>query len=429
MPKAQEARVGQILDGLQPLAIDIDLLSPLEGNPRQGDVPAVAASLARFGQRKPIVVRESDHQIIAGNHTWLAAKSLGWTHIAAVIVDDDKATAEAFALADNRTGELGGYDEALLLELIRSVGEADAELLLDSGWSESAVQELVDRIDPGLPDVPPSDDAPEPPAEAFSKPGDVWLLGAHRVVCGDSTDVTVYDALLGEGKADLIWTDPPYNVAVTGGTHDPRDAKNHGKGPRIQNDNMSDADFRQFLLDAFGAMWTAIKDGGSIYVCHADSEGINFRTTFRDAGFFLHQVLIWVKQEFVFGRSDYHWQHEPILYGWRQGAAHEFLGSRNQSTTWTIDRPMRSSMDHPTQKPVALPTKAIENSAPKGGTVLDPFGGSGSTLMACEYTGRKARLIELDPRYVDVICRRWQEHTGAMPVLESTGETHDFTAA
>ena len=409
------------------LAHPVSSLSTLPGNPRRGDVEAVAASLKRFGQRKPIVARASDRVVIAGNHTLQAAVSLGWDEVAVSFVDENEEESLAFALADNRTAELGDYDDGLLLDLIRSVGDFDPELLLDTGWSPEAVAELVDRIDPGLPDVPPSDDAPEPPVEPFSKPGDVWILGGHRVVCGDSTDVTVYDALLGEAKVDCVWTDPPYNVAVTGGTHDPRDVKNHGKGPRIQNDNMSDSDFRQFLLASFSAMWMAMKDGASIYVCHADTEGINFRTTFIEAGFFLHEVLIWVKQQFVFGRSDYHWQHEPILYGWRKGAAHVFLGERNQSTTWSIDRPMRSTMDHPTQKPIALPTKAIENSAPRGGLVLDPFGGSGSTLMACEYTGRKARLIELDPRYVDVICRRWQEHTGAKPVLESTGEPHDFT--
>jgi DNA modification methylase len=412
---------------LSTLAVPVDSLSAMPGNPRIGDVDAVAASLDRFGQRKPIVVRASDRTIIAGNHTWKAAQQLGWSEIAALLVDDDEATGQAFALADNRTAELGSYDEQLLLELIRSVAEADPAMLLDTGWSDEAITELVERIEPSLPDVPPTDDAPEPPEQPFTKPGDVWILGTHRVVCGDSTEVTVYDTLLGEAKVDCVWTDPPYNVAVTGGTHDPRDTKNHGKGPSIANDNLSDSDFRQFLLSSFSAMWTAMKDGASIYVCHADTEGINFRTTFMEAGFFLHEVLIWVKQEFVFGRSDYHWQHEPILYGWRKGAAHAFLGARNQSTTWTVDRPMRSTMDHPTQKPIALPTKAIENSAPKGGLVLDPFGGSGSTLMACEYTGRKGRLIELDPKYVDVICRRWQEHTGSLPILESSSMTHDFT--
>ena len=191
---------------------------------------AVAASLSRFGQRKPIVVRKSDRHIIAGNHTWLAAQSLGWTEIAAVLVDDDTATSQAFALADNRTAELGDYDEHLLLDLIRSVGQVDADLLADSGWSDSAVAELLNRIAPGLPDLPPADEAPEPPSDAYSKPGDVWLLGAHRVLCGDSLNMDSYDVLLGATQVDLVWTDPPYNVAVSGGTHDARDKKKLWQG-------------------------------------------------------------------------------------------------------------------------------------------------------------------------------------------------------
>jgi DNA modification methylase len=215
-------------------------------------------------------------------------------------------------------------------------------------------------------------------------------------------------------------------VAVTGGTHDARDKKNHGKGPIIANDSMSDGDFVAFLTAAFKAMHAALRPGGAIYVCHSDTEGINFRVTFKDAGFFLHECLIWAKQHFVFGRSDYHWQHEPVLYGWKPGAAHQFLGERNQSTVWNIDRPMRSTMDHPTQKPVGLPIKAITNSAAKGELVADPFCGAGSTLLACEITGRAGRGIELDPRYADVTARRWQELTGGLPYLERLGEPVDL---
>lgn len=220
----------------------------------------------------------------------------------------------------------------------------------------------------------------------------------------------------------MVWTDPPYNVAVTGGTHDPRDQKNHGKGPRIENDAMGDREFYEFLRAAFDAMLPTVAPGGVVYVAHADTEGINFRTAFRDAGFVLHEVLIWVKQQFVFGRSDYHWQHEPMLYGWKPGAAHIFLGERNQSTLWHFDRPMRSDKDHPTVKPVPLIERALRNSCRPGGLVLDPFGGAGSTLIAAHRTGMRARLVELDPRYCDVICRRYQEHTGTVPVLEGGGD-------
>lgn len=418
----------QIIEPLASLAVDLDSLATLDGNPRRGDVDAVARSLARFGQRKPIVVRASDRQIIAGNHTWQAAKQLGWQQIAAVLVDDDTATSQAFALADNRTAELGSYDDALLLELIQSVGNIDPELLGEAGWSEAAIQELVERIDPGLPDVPPSDDAPEPPVEPFSKPGDVWVLGGHRVICGDSTDVGVHDLLLGDVKADCVWTDPPYGVDIQ--ERDMQQAEVRGRrkdGKGVLNDDLTPDKLEDFLRSALGVVWADSKPGAAWYVASPAGDLFHvFGTVLRELGVWRH-TLIWAKDVFVMGRADYHYQHEPIFYGWKEGAAHEWLGDRKQSTLLNFARPKRSP-EHPTMKPIELVSYCLNNSAPRGGIVLDPFGGSGSTLMACEYSGRKARLIELDPRYVDVICRRWQEHTGALPVLESTGETHDFTA-
>jgi len=411
-----------ILEGLAALAVDIDSLATLDGNPRRGDVDAVASSLARFGQRKPIVVRASDRQIIAGNHTWMAAKQLGWTEIAAVLVDDDTATSQAFALADNRTAELGSYDEALLLELIREVGEADPSLLLDSGWSDEAIADLVDRIDPGLPDVPPSDDAPEPPADPFSKLGDVWVLGGCRVVCGDSTDVTVFDALLGEAKVDCVWTDPPYGVDYVGKTKDALTIKNDGA-----------QGLPDLLAAAFNCLTLACKEGAAIYVAHPPGAlALTFTQAFVDAGWRLHQSLVWDKGTIALGHSDYHYRHEPILFGYTPGGGRRgrggsgWYGDNSQTSVFNVPKPS-ANREHPTMKPIELVVQCLNNSAPRGGLVLDPFGGSGSTLMACEYTGRKARLIELDPRYVDVICRRWQEYAGAKPVLESTGEPHDFT--
>lgn len=416
-----------ILPSLAPLAVDIDSLVLLPGNPRKGDVEAVGASLSRFGQRKPIVVRASDRVVIAGNHTWQAAKSLGWDQIAAVLVDDDTATSEAFALADNRTAELGGYDEAALLELIRSVGEVDASLLLDTGWDEASVQALVDKVDPGLPDLPPSDDAPELPVEPFTKPGDVWVLGGHRVVCGDSTDVTVYDALLGDNKVDCVWTDPPYGVDIQ--ERDMQQAEVRGRrkdGKGVMNDDLTPDKLEDFLRSALGATWAHSKPGSAWYVASPAGDLFHvFGTVLRELAVWRH-TLIWAKDCFVMGRADYHYQHEPIFYGWKEGAAHEWFSDRKQSTLLNFARPKRSP-EHPTMKPIDLVAYCLNNSAPKGGLVLDPFGGSGSTLMACEYTGRKSRLIELDPKYVDVICRRWQEHTGALPVLEATGKIHDFT--
>lgn len=410
-----------ILDSLQPLAVPVDSLSQLPGNPRRGDVDAVAASLSRFGQRKPIVV-DADGVIIAGNHTWAAAKQLGWDEIAVVRVTDDQATAQAFALADNRTAELGGYDEAALLDLIRSVGEVDAGLLADTGWDEDSVQDLVDRIDPGLPDLPPEDDAPPTPAEPLSKSGDVWVLGAHRLVVGDATDVGAYDALLGDSRVDCVWTDPPYGVDYVGKTKDALTIKNDG------GDNLDD-----LLSSTFNAVTMASKEGAAVYVAHpAGARSIQFGAAFLNAGWRLHQTLVWDKGTIALGHSDYHYRHEPILYGYTPGGGRRgrggdgWYGDNSQQSVISVPKPA-ANREHPTMKPIDLVAKCLNNSAPRGGLVLDPFGGSGSTLMACEYTGRKARLIELDPKYADVICRRWQEYTGAKPVLEATGEPYDFT--
>lgn len=404
------------------LAHPVSSLSTLPGNPRRGDVEAVAASLKRFGQRKPIVARASDRVVIAGNHTLQAAVSLGWDEVAVSFVDENEEESLAFALADNRTAELGDYDDGLLLDLIRSVGDFDPELLLDTGWSPEAVAELVDRIDPGLPDVPPSDDAPEPPVEPFSKPGDVWILGGHRVVCGDSTDVTAYDALLGEAKVDCVWTDPPYGVDYVGKTKDALTIKNDGA-----------LGLPELLSAAFNAVTIVGKEGAAIYVAHPPGAlALTFTQAFVGAGWRLHQTLVWDKGTMALGHSDYHYRHEPILFGYTPGGGRRgrggagWYGDNSQTSVFNVPKPS-ANREHPTMKPIELIVQCLNNSAPRGGLVLDPFGGSGSTLMACEYTGRKARLIELDPRYVDVICRRWQEHTGAKPVLESTGAPHDFT--
>ena len=403
------------------LRVPIDSLHQLPGNPRRGDVEAVAASLARFGQRKPIVVAD-DGTIIAGNHTWAAAKQLGWDEIAVVRVGDDEATAQAFALADNRTAELGGYDEAALLDLIRSVAEVDASLLADTGWDDASVQDLVDRIDPGLPDTPPEDDAPPVPVEPVSRPGDVWVLGAHRLVVGDATDVGAYESLLGGDKVDCVWTDPPYGVDYVGKT---------AEALTIQNDGGGNLD--KMLAASFNAITLVSKDGAAVYIAHpAGVRSLQFGRAFVDAGWRLHQTLVWDKGTIALGHSDYHYRHEPILYGYTNGGGRRgrggtgWYGDNSQQSVICVPKPS-ANRQHPTMKPIELVAHCLNNSAPRGGLVLDPFGGSGSTLMACEYTGRRGRLIELDPKYADVICRRWQEYTGAKPVLEATGEPHDFT--
>ena len=405
------------LHGLQ---APIDSLHQLPGNPRRGDVDAVAASLQRFGQRKPIVAR-ADGTITAGNHTWQAAKQLGWDRIAVVRVDDDDATASAFALADNRTAELGSYDDGLLLDLIQSIDDKD--LLADTGWSDDAVADLLEQIGSDLPDLPPPDEAGEPPAEPLTKPGDVWILGGHRVVCGDATDVLAYDALLGGDKVDCVWTDPPYGVDYVGKT---------GDALTIRNDGAEGLD--DLLAGCFGALSTVGKPGAAVYVAHPPGAlSITFLQQFVAAGWRLHQTLVWDKGTIALGHSDYHYSHEPILFGYMQGGGRRgrggsgWFGDNSQRSVISVPKPS-ANREHPTMKPIELVTRCLNNSAPRGGLVLDPFGGSGSTLLACEYTGRKGRLIELDPRYVDVICRRWQDFTGAKPMLESSGELVDFTA-
>lgn len=402
--------------------VPVEQLSPHPDNPRRGNLEVLGESVGENGFYGAIVAQRSTGHVLAGNHRLLAAQGQGMDQVPVVWVDVDDDRARRILLVDNRANDLAGYDDGALLALLRDVPD-----LAGTGYTAEDLLGLTGNTSSsgaGLTDV---DDEPEPPAVAFTQPGDLWQLGPHRVLCADALAPASYDRLLDGELAHTIWTDPPYNVAVAGGTHDPRDRKNHGKGPRIVNDAMGDQDFYEFLLAAFTAMLQRVHPGGAAYVCHADTEGINFRVAFRQAGFFLHQCVIWAKQEFVFGRSDYHWQHEPILYGWRPGAAHTFLGERNQSTVWNIDRPMRSAMEHPTQKPVALVSKALANSVPPGGLVLDPFAGGGSTLMAAQQLGARTRLMDLDPVYVDVICRRWQEHTGELPINMGTGEAHDFT--
>ncbi len=406
-----------IPDQLEALTVPIDTLTALDGNPRVGDVPAVARSLERFGQRKPIVV-DGNGMIIAGNHTWLAAKSLGWSRIAVVQFDDDEATARAFALADNRTSELGSYDDEALRDMILSVVDVDPDLITAAGYTDEALAEILAD---DLPDLPPEDEAPEPPATPITAPGDVWILGGHRVVCADATDPLAYELLLGDDKVDCVWTDPPYGVEYVGKTKDALTIKNDGaEGLTL------------LLADTFANITLVGKDGAAVYVAHpAGTLAVKFMQAFTDAGWRLHQTLVWDKQTIALGHSDYHYSHEPILFGYLPGGGRRGRGGRgwygdnSQRSVISVPKPS-ANREHPTMKPIELVSRCLQNSAPRGGLVLDPFGGSGSTLMACEYTGRKGRLLELDPTYVDVICRRWQEFTGALPARES-GESHDFT--
>src|ERR1035437_8782701 len=380
-------------------------------------------SLREYGAGRSILL-DKHGRIIAGNKTAENAGAIGMEDVLVVQSDgtrlvavqrtdldlDDPHTRQ-LAIADNRSGQVSlDWD----VDALKGLVEDGVDLA--PFWTADELAAMWPQTMDLLTD---EDDVPPVPVEPVSKLGDLYLLGDHRLLCGDSTCVTDVERLMGGQKADMVFTDPPYNVNVAGGTHDSRAKRNFGKGAKIQNDSMSDGEFHQFLVDSFTSMSMVIKDGATVYVTHADIEGINFRTAFIESGFMLKQCLIWAKQQFVFGRSDYHWQHEPILYGWKAGAAHTFYGERNQWTVWSIDRPMRSEMEHPTQKPVALVEKAIGNSSKSGDILFEPFGGSGSTLIACEKTGRRCYMMELSPAYVDVICKRWEQATGKKAVLSA----------
>jgi len=417
----------------------IEALIPYARNSRthsDSQVAQIAASLDEFGMVGAIVVRDG---VIAKGHGTLAAvrklyaagkrlypppgraqcaepfpdgtvpvlDASGWTD----------AQFRAFVIADNKLAELAGWDSELLaLEL----GElqADGFDLSLTGFDELELGDMF-PTEPkaGLTE---DDETPEPPADPVSQAGDIWRLGNHRVMCGDSVSIDDVARLMDGYKADLIVTDPPYNVAYQGGTSDKL---------TIQNDSMSGEAFYRFLLDAYTAMFSVAKDGAGLYVFHADSEGMNFRKAMTDAGFKLAQCCIWVKQSLVMGRQDYHWQHEPVLYGWKPTGPHRWYSDRKQTTVWNFDRPSRNDV-HPTMKPVALIEYPITNSSRGGDVVLDLFGGSGSTLIACEKTGRHSRLMELDPRYCDVIVKRWQDFTGQQAHLGESDMTFaDIEAA
>lgn len=392
----------------------IEQVVPYARNPRKNEaaVAKVAASIREFGFRQPIVV-DADRVVIVGHTRLLAARTLGLTEVPIHVAENlTPAQVRAYRLADNRTAQEAEWDMDLLALELQELDGANFDLAL-TGFGEEEILELLngDGEDGILPSTD-EDEAPEPPEDPVTVPGELITLGRHRLLCGDSTRLEDMEALMAGEAADLIWTDPPYNVAYEGKTKD---------ALTIENDAMDDGAFRRFLEDAFLAMASVTRPGGAIYVAHADTEGHNFRGALREAGWLLKQCLVWVKNSMVLGRQDYHWRHEPILYGWKPGAAHRWFADRSQTTVLEYDRPTRST-DHPTMKPVELVAYCLANSSGNGDVVLDPFGGSGTTLIACEKLGRKARLMELDPRYCDVIIRRWEEATGRKAVRRKPAE-------
>jgi DNA modification methylase len=432
-------------------------ITRLVSNPRnpnqhpQKQIELLAKIIKNQGWRAPITVSNRSGFVVRGHGRLMAAQLLG---VEQVPIDrQDYATeAEEWAdlVADNRIAELAQIDEGLLANLLSELNVVDFDVNL-TGFSDKQIDNLL--ADFNMAEVKEDNFDPAAVAaeikEPITKPGDVWQLGRHQLMCGDATVITDVEKLMDGSLADMVFTDPPYNVAYEGGTADKL---------TIQNDNMSAQQFNQFLKAAFASMYAVTAPGGAIYVCHADSEGANFRGAFQDVGWLLKQCLIWAKNQFVLGRQDYQWQHEPILYGWKPGAAHQFYGGRKQgtlieeaapliirenedgalltfttgvqtvtvrvpsfellqsgddnlSTVWRFEKPLRNG-EHPTMKPIGLCAKAIQNSSRSGDIVLDTFGGSGSTLMAAEQTERNCYVMEVDPVYCDVIVKMWEVFTG-----------------
>lgn len=409
-----------IAPDLANLAVPIANLTPLEKNPRKGDVQAVVASYRQFGQRKPIVARRSKTDrdgfptgtVIAGNHQLAAAKELGWPTIAVVWTDDDAKTAKAFALADNRTHDLGSYDKTILTELLTEL-QSDTALFAATGYDDQDLKVLIAATGGNTPKDGHTDPEHIPTTSEPLRPvGTVWNLGPHRLICGDSTDPDVWSRLLGGQRADMCFTDPPYNVNyghTLKGQNEAYHRTMDGKGERpILNDNLGDA-FFPFLLKACQNIVQHTL--GGCYICMSSSELHTLQKAWLDAGGHWSTFIVWVKNTFTLGRSDYQRQYEAILYGWPAKGKRYFVDARNEADVWEYPRPRRNDL-HPTMKPIPLVERALANSSLPDQTVVDPFGGSGTTMIAAERMGRKAALIELDPAYCNTIARRWAEFTG-----------------
>lgn len=417
--------------------VEIDDLKPNPKNPNQHpleQITLLAHIIQEQGWRAPVTVSTLSGFVVRGHGRLMAAKLAGCKQVP-VDYQDYKNEAEELAdlVADNRLAELAEMDSEMLAEIFSELDLSELDLDLtgyDADVRADIMQCLVektinfDEADKNIPEI----------TETYiTKPGDIWILGEHRLICGDSTKPETYKKLMQGAQAQLIVTDPPYNVDY------------EGAAGKIMNDKMESSAFRAFLHDMYASAAAVTKEGAAAYIFHADGEGVAFREEFVNAGFLLKQCLIWVKNSFVLGRQDYQWRHEPILYGWKSGAAHYFVEQRNLSTVidesgrpdfdsmtheelleviervydaieelessvLNYDKPLKSA-EHPTMKPTALIAKLVENSSRAGWLVLDPFGGSGSALIACEGTGRKARIIELDPRFCDVIVKRYMQVT------------------
>ena len=392
----------------------IEALIPYVNNSRthsDEQVAQIAASVREFGWTNPILV-DGQNGIIAGHGRLAAARKLGLAEVPVIVLDHlSDAQKKALVIADNKLASNAGWDDEMLRLEPGDLQEMGFDATL-TGFSTDELDALLNVVE-GTDGLTDEDDVPEAPEEPTTRLGDVWILGKHRLMCGDSTSIDDMQKLTDNQLVDMWLTDPPYNVAYEGGT-----------GLTIQNDDMGDDQFREFLRDSYVTADTVLKPGAVFYIWHADLEGYNFRGAAKDAGWKIRQCLIWKKSSLVMGRQDYHWKHEPCLYGWKEGAGHLWASDRKQTTILEFDKPSRNG-EHPTMKPVGLFEYQMLNNTKGGDIVLDSFGGSGTTIIAAEKNGRRGYLMEIDPKYCDVIVKRWQDFTGKAATHADTGIPFD----
>ena len=403
----------------------IERLIPYARNARthsDAQIAQIAASIREWGWTTPILV-DADGTVLAGHGRLAAARQLGMQEVPVIIASGwSDAKRRAYILADNKLALNAGWDDQILaLELADLGNDFDLNLI---GFTPDEVAALTpEQVKEGLTD---EDAVPEPPEEPITVLGDIWVMGKHRMMCGDSTSVDAVEKLMDDQFADLVVTDPPYGVSYA----DKNASLNlTGKGNRIQtpikNDHLQGSELREFFLAVFSSMFVAMKPGAPFYVfAPQGGEQMMMMMMMQEACLPVRHELIWVKNNHVLGRADYHYKHEPVLYGWKDGAGHPWYGDRNKFSIWNIDKPMQSKL-HPTMKPVELLEIPIQNSSKGEDIVLDLFGGSGSTMIACEKTARQARLMELDPKYCDVIVKRWQDYTGQQAIHAETDRPFD----
>ena len=377
-------------------------LLPADYNPRKDLKPGdpeyekLKRSIEQFGYVEPVIWNEQTGRVVGGHQRLKVLTDMGITEVDVVVVSLSEDKEKALNIALNKIS--GAWDNEKLALVIADLQGTDFDVSL-TGFDPEELDDLFrDDVKNGVKEDDFDVDA-ELEKPCFSKAGDLWLLGDHRLFCGDSTKPDTFDLLMNGKKANLVVTDPPYNVNY------------EGSAGKIKNDSMAEDQFEQFLLDAYLQMEAAMADDASIYVFHSDSHGLAFRKAFDAAGFYLSGCCIWKKQSLVLGRSPYQWQHEPVLFGWKKKGKHQWYTGRKESTIWEFDKPKKNG-DHPTMKPVALMSYPIMNSTMTGCLVLDPFGGSGSTLIACEQTGRVCYTVELDEKFCDVIVNRYRDQVG-----------------